>query len=46
MNAGMLLWNYTISLEDGHEDRKMKEERIRLLAKEFDMSKRDARLFL
>ena len=46
MNAGMLLWNYTISLEDGHEDRKMKKEIIRLLAKEFDMSKSDAGLFL
>ena len=46
MNAGMLLWNYTISLEDGHEDRKIRKEIIRLLAKEFDMSKSDARLFL
>jgi len=46
MHAGMLLWNYTISLEDGHEDRKMKKEIIRLLAKEFDMSKSDAGLFL
>lgn len=46
MNAGMLLWNYTISLEDGYEDRKMKKEIIRLLAKEFDMSKSQSRLFL
>lgn len=46
MNAGMLLWNYTISLEDGHEDRKMKKEIIRLLAKEFEMSKSEAGLFL
>jgi hypothetical protein len=46
MSAGMLLWNYTISLEDGHEDRKMKKEIIRLLAKEFDMSKSEAGLFL
>ena len=46
MSAGMLLWNYTISLEDGNEDRKMKKEIIRLLAKEFDMSKSEAGLFL
>ncbi|MBC8178593.1 MAG: hypothetical protein H8E19_14400 [Deltaproteobacteria bacterium] len=46
MQAGMLLWNYSISLEDGHADKKMKKEIIRLLAKEFDMSRSDAGLFL
>lgn len=40
--AGMLLWNYALSLEKGHENRKMEKEILEALRGCFDLDKRDA----